>query len=221
MSSGSAPTATVAASPCTAIRTARRLPQRSRRDRGAAGGGRRTPARLGFVAQGDLLRMDVAAGAALGHCARLVLHDKASPRWQLQASAEALDIGLLTASRNRRGDAAGAAAGRRWRRRGEPAGEISQATSARRSCRRSCASPTRSSTQPLAVPQLLDGTATLRGRADFRDAANAVPVRRERARPAGAAPTRALAGRTPAIGASADSVSRARCRPGRRSAPPR
>ncbi|KGM53686.1 pathogenicity protein [Lysobacter arseniciresistens ZS79] len=76
----------------------------------------RTPARLGFVARGDLSRMDVAlAGRAPGPLqATLVLRGDTAPQavkglgevvtdpaierpgWQLRASADALDIGLLT-----------------------------------------------------------------------------------------------------------------------------
>jgi translocation and assembly module TamB len=77
----------------------------------------RTPARLGFVARGDLARMDVAlAGRAPGPLrATLVLRGDPGPqvvagdgtvatggagverpRWQLRADAAALDIGLLT-----------------------------------------------------------------------------------------------------------------------------
>ncbi|MGH8084920.1 MAG: translocation/assembly module TamB domain-containing protein [Lysobacter sp.] len=61
-----------------------------------------TPPRLGFVARGDLARMDVAlAGNAPGPLrATLVLRgndtDPDRPRWQLRAKADALDIGLLT-----------------------------------------------------------------------------------------------------------------------------
>src|SRR5690606_427393 len=62
----------------------------------------RTPARLGFVARGNLARMDVAlAGNAPGPLrATLVLRqdnrDPDRPRWQSRAKADALDIGLLT-----------------------------------------------------------------------------------------------------------------------------
>ncbi|GAB2629057.1 translocation/assembly module TamB domain-containing protein [Novilysobacter erysipheiresistens] len=62
----------------------------------------RTPARLGFVARGDLARMDVAlAGNAPGPLrATLVLRenedDADRPRWQLRAQADSLDPGLLT-----------------------------------------------------------------------------------------------------------------------------
>ncbi|MGQ4582038.1 translocation/assembly module TamB domain-containing protein [Lysobacter sp. F60174L2] len=64
--------------------------------------GTRTPPRLGFVARGDLARMDVAlAGHAPGPLqATLVLRenteDNDRPRWQLRARADALDVGLLT-----------------------------------------------------------------------------------------------------------------------------
>lgn len=92
----------------------------------------RTPARLGFVAIGDLARMDVAvAGRAPGPLQMtLVLRGDGSepqlvtgagnvvsgpamtatdgPRWQLRANAEALDIGLLTAPDSASTDAPGA-----------------------------------------------------------------------------------------------------------------
>ena len=60
----------------------------------------RTPARLGFVARGDLSRMDVAIGgnAPAPLHATLTLRGKDSPRWQLRADSTALDIGLLTGS---------------------------------------------------------------------------------------------------------------------------
>ncbi|MGY0557468.1 translocation/assembly module TamB domain-containing protein [Lysobacter sp. A421] len=82
----------------------------------------RTPARLGFVAKGDLDRMDVALAGRAPEAfqATLVLRGDGSepqlvtgagevvsgpamtategPRWQLRANAEALDIGLLTGS---------------------------------------------------------------------------------------------------------------------------
>ncbi|MGH8078801.1 MAG: translocation/assembly module TamB domain-containing protein, partial [Lysobacter sp.] len=59
----------------------------------------RTPARLGFVAKGDLARMDVAlSGAAPGPVrATLTLRGQEHPRWRLHARADALDVGLLTA----------------------------------------------------------------------------------------------------------------------------
>lgn len=60
----------------------------------------RTPPRLGLVARGDLSRMDVGiAGAVPGPLrATLTLRGgEDDPRWQLQAQADALDLGLLTA----------------------------------------------------------------------------------------------------------------------------
>ncbi|MFD0739614.1 translocation/assembly module TamB domain-containing protein [Lysobacter koreensis] len=58
---------------------------------------RRSPLRLGFVAKGDLARMDVAlAGAAPGPLrATLTLRGAQRPRWQLRARGEAIDTALL------------------------------------------------------------------------------------------------------------------------------
>ena len=57
----------------------------------------RTPLRLGFVARGDLARMDVAlAGAAPGPVrATLTLRGRDDPRWQLRARGDGIDTGLL------------------------------------------------------------------------------------------------------------------------------
>ncbi|MDQ3289388.1 MAG: translocation/assembly module TamB domain-containing protein [Pseudomonadota bacterium] len=59
---------------------------------------RRTPARLGLVARGDLSRMVVAVGGRAPGPVRatLTLSGQEDPRWQLRAQADALDPGLLT-----------------------------------------------------------------------------------------------------------------------------
>lgn len=59
---------------------------------------RRTPARLGLVARGDLSLMVVGIGGrAPGPLrASLTLRGQEDPRWQLQAQVDALDPGLLT-----------------------------------------------------------------------------------------------------------------------------
>lgn len=136
----------------------------------------RTPPRLGLVARGDLSRMDVAlAGAAPGPLrATLTLRGKDDPRWQLRARSDALDIGLLTSPADAPGDApmalrfeaegvGGNADLRGEFRQGELAIDVL---------------PSKVSlkdqvldVQPLAL-RLFDGTATLRGHADFRDADN-------------------------------------------------
>ncbi|MEO5630042.1 MAG: translocation/assembly module TamB domain-containing protein [Thermomonas sp.] len=62
----------------------------------------RTPARLGLVARGDLSRMDVAIGGNVPEPlhATLTLRGKDAPRWQLRADSTALDIGLLTGTKD-------------------------------------------------------------------------------------------------------------------------
>lgn len=170
----------------------------------------RTPARLGFVARGDLTRMDVAlAGAAPGSLrASLVLRGKDNPRWQLQASADALDLGLLMASGESPGktplalqfaaDGIGGNANLRGQfRQGDFSATIlpSKLRIADQVL----------DVQPLAL-QLLDGTATVHGRADFNDAENAAfrfAVNARGLRWGGRDKTPSQAA-TPAIGANAD-----------------
>lgn len=170
----------------------------------------RTPARLGFVAHGELAHMDVAvAGAAPGPLrARLVLRGKDNPRWQLRASADALDPGLLTASTGPpsttplalqlTADGVGGDASVRGQfRRGDLS--VAILPSKLRIADQAL------DVQPLAL-QLLDGTATLRGRADFNDAENArfrFAVNARELRWGGRAKTPSQAA-TPAIGANAD-----------------
>lgn len=170
----------------------------------------RTPARLGFVARGDLSRMDVAlSGAAPGPLrASLVLRGKNDPRWHLQASADALDLGLLTAAGEPPSatplalqfDADGVGGDANLR------GQFSQGDfSATILPSKLRVADQILDVQPLAL-QLFDGTATLRGRADFSDAENAafrfaVNARGLRWGGAAANPPQAA---TPSIGANAD-----------------
>lgn len=136
----------------------------------------RTPPRLGLVARGDLSRMDVAvAGAAPGPVrATLTLRGKDDPRWQLKARSDALDIGLLTSPQAKPSDTpmalrfeAEGVGGR-----ADLSGEFRQGDLDLKVL------PSKLSlkdqvldVQPLAL-QLFDGTATLRGHADFTDAEN-------------------------------------------------
>ena len=60
-----------------------------------------TAPRLGLIARGDLSRMDVAIGGRAPAPLRAILTlrgDKDTPRWQLRANSDALDIGLLAGS---------------------------------------------------------------------------------------------------------------------------
>ena len=132
-----------------------------------------TPPRLGLVARGDIARMDVAvSGRAPGPTrATLVLRGEDDPRWQLRAASDALDLGLL--ARGTPDDqplvldlAADGVGGR-----ADVQGRIARGDLA------AVIRPSRVAledqvldVQPLAL-ELLDGTATLRGRADFRDPA--------------------------------------------------
>lgn len=61
----------------------------------------RTPLRLGFVAKGDLSRMDVAVAGALPGPVRatLTLRGAEIPRWQLRAHADGIDTALLAGAR--------------------------------------------------------------------------------------------------------------------------
>ncbi|MDI9238175.1 translocation/assembly module TamB domain-containing protein [Lysobacter sp. LF1] len=137
----------------------------------------RTPARVGVVARGDLSRMNVAIA---GHVpsplhASLVLHGRDEPRWRLDADAEGLDLGLLTGAEARDDDQpivfsfsadgmGGAADLRGELRRGDLVATVL---------------PSKVKlenqvldVQPLAL-RIFGGEATLRGTADFTDAANA------------------------------------------------
>ncbi len=170
----------------------------------------RTPARLGFVARGDLTRMDVAlAGAAPGPLhARLLLRGKDTPRWTLQADADALDLGLLTAAGQppattplalalTADGVGGDAKLRGTMHQGDLA--ITILPSKLRVADQVL------DVQPLAL-QLLDGKATLRGRADFNHPGNAafrLAVNARGLRWGGSARTPTQAA-TPSIGANAD-----------------
>lgn len=136
----------------------------------------RTPPRLGLVARGDLSRMDVAvAGAAPGPVrVTLTLRGKDDPNWKLHARSDALDIGLLTSPQATpsetpmalRFDAAGVGGN------ADLDGEFRQGDldikvlPSKLSLKNQVLD-----VQPLAL-QLFDGTATLRGHADFTDADN-------------------------------------------------
>lgn len=137
----------------------------------------RTPARVGLVARGDLSRMNVAIA---GHTpqplrASLVLHGRDQPKWRLDADAEGLDIGLLTGAEANdedrplvfsfSADGVGGAADLR--------GEFRQGDLV------ATVLPSKVrvenqvlDVQPLAL-RIFDGTATLRGTADFTDTGNA------------------------------------------------
>nr|WP_157981362.1 translocation/assembly module TamB domain-containing protein [Lysobacter tabacisoli] len=137
----------------------------------------RTRPVLGFVARGDLARMDVAAAGNAPAPTRitLALRGQDDPRWRLRARSEGLDVGFLT---------------------GAPAGESPvpmtfafdadgvggqadlRGTFAQGELRATVLpSKVRVEDQVLEVAplalELLDGRATLRGRADFTDPANA------------------------------------------------
>lgn len=141
---------------------------------GAAG---RTPPRLGLVARGDLSRMDVAlAGAAPGPVrSTLTLRgNEQAPDWRLLVRADALDIGLLTAPEAEPSDtpmalrldaqgSGGVAALEGEFRQGDIAVKV---LPSKVSLKEQVLD-----VQPLAL-QLFDGTATLRGHADFTDAEN-------------------------------------------------
>lgn len=178
----------------------------------------RTPPRLGLVAQGDLSRMNVAvSGYAPGPLrATLTLRGKDDPRWQLRAKTDALDIGMLLSPEAAPSETplaaqvdmhgVGGAA--------ELSGRFAQGEL------RAEILPSKLrleeqvlDVQPLAL-RIFDGTATLRGHADFTDADNgrfkfAVNARGLRwggAAPAPSAktPVAPAAATTPAIVADAD-----------------
>uniref|UniRef100_UPI00387E3A5F translocation/assembly module TamB domain-containing protein n=1 Tax=Agrilutibacter terrestris TaxID=2865112 RepID=UPI00387E3A5F len=139
-----------------------------------------TSPRLGLVARGDLSRMDVGvAGRAPGPVrATLTLHGKEQPRWRLHAQSEALDVALLTEGKPSdaplalRFDADGVGGEMNLQ------GEFTQGDAAQGGfSARVLPSKLRIENQvleakPLAL-QLFDGTAVLRGRADFNDPENA------------------------------------------------
>ncbi len=137
----------------------------------------RTPPRLGLIARGDLSRMDVAlAGAAPGPVRMtLTLRGKQqAPDWRLHAKADALDIGLLTSPQAKPSDtpmalrfdaqgSGGVAALEGEFRQGDLAVTV---LPSKLSLKEQVLD-----VQPLAL-RLFDGTATLRGHADFTDADN-------------------------------------------------
>ncbi|KRD31388.1 pathogenicity protein [Lysobacter sp. Root916] len=178
----------------------------------------RTPPRLGLVAKGDLSRMNVAiSGYAPGPVrATATLRGKDDPRWQLRAKADALDIGLLLSPDAEPSDTplsaqfdmhgVGGTA--------ELSGRFAQGDL------RAEILPSKVKleeqvldVQPLAL-RIFDGTATLRGHADFTDAENgrfkfAVNARGLRwggnaPAPSAKTPVTPAAAATPAIVADAD-----------------
>ncbi|HEV8694320.1 MAG TPA: translocation/assembly module TamB domain-containing protein, partial [Lysobacter sp.] len=134
-----------------------------------------TPPRLGLVARGDLARMDV--GVA-GHApapvrATLTLRGEQNPNWHLRANSEALDLALLTEGKPGetplafRFEADGISGSMNLR------GEFTQGDFS------ATVLPSKLrienqilDAQPLAL-RVFDGTATLRGHADFNDPENA------------------------------------------------
>ncbi|HSM12284.1 MAG TPA: translocation/assembly module TamB domain-containing protein, partial [Lysobacter sp.] len=136
----------------------------------------RTPARLGLVARGDLSRMVVAIGGrAPGPLrATLTLGGQDVPRWRLDATADALDLGLLTGGTQPPAQDPIVA---RLRARGvggnaNVQGEFAQGDLTIEVLPSKLRLEDQVlEVQPLALA-LLDGTATLRGRADFRDPDN-------------------------------------------------
>jgi len=137
----------------------------------------RTPARVGLVARGDLSRMNVAIA---GHVpqplrASLVLHGRDEPKWRLDADAEGLDIGLVTGAEASDDDVplvfsfSADGMGGKADLRGEFRHGDMVATVLPSEVR---VENQVLDVQPLAL-RIFDGTATLRGTADFTDAANA------------------------------------------------
>jgi len=139
-----------------------------------------TRPRLGLVARGDLSRMDVGIGGRVPAPVRatLTLRGKERPRWNLHAQSDALDIALLAEGKPSdapfalRFDADGV--GGEMNLRGEFAQRSAEAPGFAVTV---LPSKLRIADQvleakPLAV-RMFDGTATLRGRADFNDPQNA------------------------------------------------
>jgi translocation and assembly module TamB len=134
-----------------------------------------TPPRLGLVARGDLARMDVGvAGYAPAPVrATLTLRGEQNPDWHLRANSEALDLALLTEGKPSdtplafHFEADGVGGSMKLR------GEFSQGDFT------ATVLPSHLrienqvlDAQPLAL-RVFDGTATLRGHADFNDPENA------------------------------------------------
>ncbi|MFC5571187.1 translocation/assembly module TamB domain-containing protein [Lysobacter yangpyeongensis] len=135
-----------------------------------------TAPRLGLIARGDLSRMDVAvAGRVPGPTrATLTLQGKAQPRWRLHAQSDALDLALLTQGKpsgtpmTLRFDADGVGGEMNLR------GEFAQ-RDARGGGFTAIVLPSQLrlenqvlEAKPLSL-RVFDGTAVLRGRADFND----------------------------------------------------
>jgi translocation and assembly module TamB len=134
----------------------------------------RTPPRVGLVARGDLAAMEVALAGNVPAPLRATLHlrGKTAPRWALQARSEALDPDLLL------GNPAGTPVAFDLRADGTAGNAIAQGRVTRGDLMARL-QPSKLSladqvltVQPLVV-DTFDGRITLRGRADFRDPANA------------------------------------------------
>ncbi|GAB3746978.1 translocation/assembly module TamB domain-containing protein [Lysobacter olei] len=130
----------------------------------------RTAPRLGLVARGDLSRMDVAvAGRAPGAVrASVTLRGRERPRWQLRSAAEAFDSSLVAG-----GDPSAPMAWTLTADGVEGAADLHGQVTWDGQTVRVLPSKVRLDeqvldVQPLALA-LLDGTVTLRGRADLRD----------------------------------------------------
>lgn len=141
----------------------------------------RTPARLGLVAKGDLARLDIGLGGAVPGPLRagLVLRDPSGgnggeAEWRVDARADAIEPALLLGQAPA-ADAQPLVATLRANGVGGEAqlsGEVAQgAWQARILPSRIHLKDKVLDVQPLAL-QLLDGNATLRGHADFREAGN-------------------------------------------------
>ncbi|RYZ70816.1 MAG: translocation/assembly module TamB, partial [Lysobacteraceae bacterium] len=133
----------------------------------------RAPARLGLVARGDRQRMDIGVGGNAPAPIRVLLgvRGEENPTWVFSGRTEALDLSLLglpagggSLAFDLAANGAGGAADLRGRvARGELVAVIEPS--------RIRIADEVLSVEPLAV-QLLDGRATLRGRADFNDPEN-------------------------------------------------
>ncbi|HEY4560488.1 MAG TPA: translocation/assembly module TamB, partial [Lysobacter sp.] len=177
-----------------------------------------TPPRLGLVARGDLSRMDVGIGGRVPAPLRatLTLRGKDQPRWNLHAQSDAVDLALLTAGKpsdapyalNFDADGVGGEMNLRGefaqRSADEPGFALTVLPSRLRLENQVLEA------KPLAL-RVFDGTATLRGRADFNDPENAslrFAVNARDLKWGGAKTTpktpRQAAGDTPMIGADAD-----------------
>lgn len=137
---------------------------------------RRTPPRLGLIAKGDLAKMDVGIGGAAPGPVRidLTLRGQTDPRWRIAARADALDVGPLITPGAKPGDtpmairfeADGVGGNANLQGRFEQGDIAVDVQPSNVSLRNQVLN-----VQPLAL-RLFDGTATLRGHADFTDPGN-------------------------------------------------